>query len=396
MDKISSTHNKHHEARLLLTIEDVMSCPGQCPGCLTSLQDRRTREPSMKPHIMNTLIDRIDAYLDVETGFRSLETIFVIGDHLYLPEEYMQGVYQKFIDRFIDRLPHDDSRFIFSAALYQHYDQVMPILERHMAKSNERFPMQMNCVLDPLNIKARPKLWEEQLKIIRAAKSELGMPVDVSMNLSVQATQSISPKEYRDLVKELGLQEVILNWTPSVNNSVYTNYDLVTIESWIREFTGLLEKDRSITADYIEALRGKAEAIQGLSLNEALEYTIRPLLKHYLYIDYEGNILPRLDGVGDIAHHKAFGYKPTYNVLSHSLKEAAGNLYREVSRQMIKSTTQPACMGCQHKDLCTVSGYHVYTDFLRHTKKMDILKNSPLHQNRCPHVGKAVFDALEL
>jgi len=347
----------------------------------------------MAKEVMHSLIDRIEEYMSVNT-FRSIEIVLVIGDHLYLDLSYIKSLYTMFVERFGDKLAHDDSRFVFSAALYQHYDALYSYAKELKSINDKRIPLQINAVLDPLNIQRRASLWNEQLKFIDDCYNKLGFPIEVSMNLSVLAANAMSPREYYIVAKDFNLPEIIVNWTPSINNMAYTYSDLKIIENWIQEFTELLLNDDDLTSDYIEALLSRRDSLLGLDTIEGLNQQIKPLVKNYLYIDSDGNILPRFDAVGDLPHHKTFGYNPSYNIREHSLEEAVDGIYREVARSMLKSTTLDSCQSCIHKSFCTLSGYHVYTDLLRHSSKFDILKNSPLHKDRCPHIGKVVFDTV--
>lgn len=385
---------KHHDKMILMTIEDVLSCPGRCPGCPTAQIDRNTRESSMSEETMDLSINRLYEYIEEKGDIESIEIILVIGDHLYLPEEYLVSVYKKFESKFRDIIPHHSSAFIFSAALYQHFDQIIPRLERYEAMMSDDFPMRINAVLDLLNKVTRPKLWDEQIRTIIHIAKNMKMEVDVSTNLSTEVIQAVSAKEYYDICLSLGVPEVIVNWTPTLNNVTYTYKELSYTEDWLLEFSHLVLKDGIIKVDFLSSIIGSMKNKMDQTGFEGLENIVKPLCGRYLYVDSQGYLMPWFDAIGDIAHHPMMGYSHDVKLDEYSISEGIDKYLPEVYRHMYKGTVQKACFDCDVQSTCMTSGFHVYTDFLRAGVKMDILKQNPLNQDRCPHVGQKIFQTV--
>ena len=81
------------EMELQVQIDDVMACPGRCPGCALSASERRSATPDMGVDVLARVAKSVAQYARV-LGPKSVNVTFGIADHFLIGEEYVHDIYR--------------------------------------------------------------------------------------------------------------------------------------------------------------------------------------------------------------------------------------------------------------------------------------------------------------
>lgn len=139
---------------------------------------------------------------------------------------------------------------------------------------------------------------------------------------------------------------------------------------------------------------------QQYSFQENLEYNLPELVYKSIQIDDKGNLFPKYEAIGDIAHAPRLGINALGNVnddveITTMFEKNLINTKRFVTKQFINEP----CSQCEYNQYCANSGFHVYNYVLNKAAKNDInvaLKvNENIKKMGCPHVAKNIFKHYE-
>jgi len=231
--------------------------------------------------------------------------------------------------------------------------------------------------------------------------------VDLSINLSEEAINLITPEELYQFALSNHFDEVTINWTPTFDNLpfVYMNQEKLT--KWLLLFDSLIAKDNKLGTSYrpvmmrtINNLKCKSPE-QSFSFQDNLENNLSELIYKSIQIDEKGNIFPKYEAIGDISHTPRLGF------------EAIGNMYDDIeiidmfnkninkTRQTItKLFTKEPCNSCEYNLYCANSGFHIYNHVLNAASPKDVNIEMKVKDNiknlGCPHLAKSMFKHYEV
>lgn len=382
---------------LQIEIDDVYGCPGHCPGCVLSNIERKSIAPDMDMDTLKNSISKLNDYIPTLNNIEKLNLTYGIADHFLMSDEYLAETFKLGSTLFKDNNLNDGKNGIFySASMIGKHEKIMNKVKALWEVSKtECVPFYVLAVLDPKNL-LRPNFAETYKKNIIKTNELIGR-VDLSINLSEEAITLLQPKDLVAFANENKFDEVTINWVPTKDNINYSYNDINKLGQWLLDFDCLI-RETELTTSYrpviirtINNLNCKEE--KNLSLNECIDLNIDELVKKSLQIDHLGNIFPKFEAVGDIAHNPRIGIAQIGNVNEEPTINELWAKNRDITKDFIyKQMTNKTCLGCEYINYCAISGFHIYNWVLNSvTEKISDKIKENIRTNNCPHVAKRLF-----
>lgn len=388
-----------------LEIDDVYACPGHCPGCVLSSIERKTREPDLDFNILKTAITKLIEYVPTLSNLEKINLTYGIGDHFLMSNEYLEKTYHLGAD-LIEKtnLKNEYNGIFYTASMIGKFEIISPKID-HLAKISKTrgVPFYIIAVLDPKQLYNKNFANVYKKNIIYA--NEVTGKVDLAINLSEEAIDKISPQELYDFAKMNHFDEVTINWTPTDDNLNYVYFNQKKLVKWLIEFDSIIAERKDLDTSYRPVILKTLHNIMcganewnnelNLDFNLSIKNNLDELVQKSLQIDHKGNIFPKYEAIGDIAHTPRIGIKAWGNVTENkSIREIVINSRKQTISTIQKQFLKKPCMNCEYRSLCANSGFHVYNHILNdsssQTFKEKIAEN--IRENDCPHSAKSLFN----
>jgi len=379
--------------KAVYALETALACPGQCPGCMIPATLRRGREPAMPTDRVDQALAAFGRQITDLGDIHSVEFNCGIADHMILGGDYLASLYDRFLGLCdTPGLTNEDSEFEFTTALYGSEAKLLATLERMARAAEGRLPIKPVVVIDPTLRRVAPKLWREQQAMLAKALQVFGNPVDVAINLSLQAVDAMTPAEMFDLFLDRAVPEFKVNWVPTAGNLADTAAELDRIEDWLIAYMQLAADSAfPQNAELISVTRSLLEgADQGLGddadLTEHLTAVCRRHVPAHLFVTADGSVSALMEAVGDIPFHPAQGLVPVAHLDQGPLQPQIERAIPRLVATLVRGVSRPACGACPHRLACAGSAYPAYAH---------VLRKAGSRPDRCPHPGRRVFDTAE-
>jgi hypothetical protein len=378
-----------HARELQIQLDDVYACPGNCAGCILAADERRVTRPDMSAALLGLAFERLDAYIPALDHLEYINLTYGIGDHLRMPQEYLKSLHQYGAD-LLEKHGYDGPKnaVFFTTSLIGKASLLMPRLEE-LARHDRRVKFYPIAVLDPEKLYNRNFGSVYEGNILRT--KELFGKVDLAINLSAEAIRRITPQDLHDFAAENEFDEVTVNWTPTPGNIAHTAPCIDDLADWLIAFNRSVVAGNRIGSSFAPVLRRSIDAVMCRSdgeepptllqaVNDVLPETIRKSIE----IDHMGNLLPKLEAVGDITHGERFGLPTLGNIRDGGIAELLGEAMAPLKARVIGiHSRSAACATCPHLSICAVTGFHVQTH---------ILGPRSSRERGCPHVAARLID----
>ncbi|MBV6633063.1 MAG: hypothetical protein KI792_08535 [Alphaproteobacteria bacterium] len=375
---------------LQIQIDDVYSCPGNCAGCVLSADERRTRNPDMSTRVLDLTYERLDRYIPQLDNLSYINLTYGIGDHMRMPLEYLKNLHERGAD-LLERHGYDGPKnaVFFSTSLIGKAKNLMPDLEA-LADHDRRVKFLPIAILDPalLYNKNFGEVYEGNISRTKALFGQ----VDLAINLSEEAITRITPRELHDFAVMNDFDEVTVNWVPTRMNIAQTAQCIETLADWLIEFESIATKHDRISSSFapvltrsINAVMCKsADGVEPPSLKQTIEEILPETVRKSIQFDHFGNLLPKLEAVGDVSHGSRFDLPALGNIREGEIDEMLDQAMPGLkSRIMGIHSRSKACMQCPNLSVCAATGFHVPTHILGDTGR---------DSSECPHVAAQLID----
>ncbi len=374
---------------LQIQIDDVYACPGNCAGCILVADERRTQTPDMSERLLRLSIDRLDAYIPTLDNLEYINLTYGIGDHLRMEQGYLKLLHELAADM-LERHGYDDPKnaVFFTTSLIGKAEILLPRLE-DLARHDKRVQFYPIAVLDPAKLYNKNFGAVYEGNILRT--KELFGKVDLAINLSAEAIERITPQDLHDFAAENEFDEVTINWTPTKANIAHTAPCIDDLAEWLIAFNRAVVAGDKIGSSFAPVLRRSIDAVMcgadgdsTPTLQQAVNDVLPETIRKSIEIDHMGNLLPKLEAVGDITHGDRFGLPTLGNINQGPIDELlAENMNPLKARVIGIHSRSPACASCDHLSICAVTGFHVQTH---------ILGPRADREQGCPHVAAQLID----
>jgi hypothetical protein len=383
-----------------LEIDDVYGCPGHCPGCVLSSLERKGNEPDMSFSTMQNAIAKLIEYVPTLKNLEKINLTYGIADHFLMSNEYLEKTYHLGAD-LIERvnLKNRYNGIFYTASMIGKHEHIMSKVKfLHQIAQKRGVPFYVIAVLDPKNLYHK-KFADIYKKNIVQTNALIGR-VDLSINLSEEAIDNISPQELYDFAHENHFDEVTINWTPTDDNIDYVYFNQQKLAQWLIDFDQLVARDEKLSTSYRPVIKKTINNIMCKNIDEAenslyddLKMGLSELVEKSLQIDEKGNIFPKYEAIGDIAHTPRLGIDAWGNVNEKTtLSEIVRKGKLKAERFVIKQFVKEPCLSCEYNRFCANSGFHIYNHVLNHSEKAKEKIETNLQTMQCYHTAKILFN----
>lgn len=397
----------NYSNEIQIEIDDVYGCPGHCPGCTLSSLERKSDVADMDFNILVGSIEKLKQYIPTLKNLEKINLTYGIADHFLMSKEYLAKTYDLGATLIESaKLSNPYNGIFYSASMIGKHELIMDKVKfMHDLSKKRGVPFYIIAVLDPKNLYHK-KFAEIYKKNIIETNNLIGK-VDLAINLSEEAINSITPEDLFEFALENHFDEVTINWTPTFDNLQFVYMNQEKLAQWLLKFDSLIATSKKLDTSYrpviiktINNLKCKMPE-QELSFQENLEYNLPELVHKSIQIDDKGNIFPKYEAIGDIAHTPRLGFSPIGNVIQErTISEMFENHINETKKNVTKQFIQEPCNSCEYNQYCANSGFHIYNHVLHKAAKKDINISMALKKNieklGCPHVAKQMFKHYEL
>lgn len=391
---------RSYSTEIQLEIDDVYGCPGHCPGCALSTLERKSFEPDMKFELIERSIQKLIEYVPTLSNLKKINLTYGIADHFLMSDEYLAKTYHLGAD-LIEKtgLKNEYNGVFFTASMIGRHEIIMKKIKALHNESLKRgVPVYVIAVLDPKQLLHKKFAEIYRKNIVEANK--LLKKVDLSINLSEEAIDKISPQELYDFALMNNFDEVTINWTPTHDNMEFVYFDQKKMASWLIEFDRLISKEEKLATSYrpviiktINNLMCQSSDYVEDTLKETLDMQLRETLSKSLQIDDKGNLFPKYEAIGDIAHTPRLGIKPWGNVMEDkSIAQMLDTGLVQAEKFITKQFLSDPCMNCEYNKFCANSGFHIYNYVIKGNKNLRNRIQSNILNNDCFHTGKLLFE----
>lgn len=384
-----------HKNELQIQIDDVYACTGRCPGCMLSSVERKRRIPDMSSEIMDLSISSLKDYVRSLDQLDRINITFGVADHMLMEDDYLVSLHNKAADIIDLANPIDNnySSIFFTTSLIGK-PQVMidrlKYIKESINKPHIKFiPV---VVFDP-DLMRRQKFGERYRELILSVK-EIFNKVDLSINMSHETVTEFTPQEIHDFAADHGFDELTVNWIPTLDNLQFTAVDLPALSDWLIEFDERLQEKDLISSSYRPVLMRTIDAAMCFRDDDwSIQKSIKSLLPNTfprsIQIDHLGNLIPKMEAIGDVAHLERFGYDTIGNIQEESIKNIVTRGLDIVgSRIMSAHLLNKKCQECNVAPICAGTGFHVVNNVFRK-------KNKISNEGDCPHIAKKLIKHFE-
>ena len=374
---------------LQIQIDDVYACPGNCAGCILATDERRVTAPDMSEALMALSFERLDGYIPTLSNLEYINLTFGIGDHLRMPQSYLKRLHVMGAD-LLERHGYDDARnaVFFTTSLIGKAELLMPRLEE-LAIHDRKVRFYPIAVLDPAKLYDRNFGAVYEGNILRT--KQLFGKVHLAINLSAEAIARITPQDLHDFAAENDFDEVTVNWTPTPGNLANTAPAIDNLADWLIAFNRCVVEGERIGSSFAPVLRRSIDAVMCQADGENGNFTLPTLrqsvddilpetVRKSIEIDHHGNLLPKLEAVGDITHGERFDLPTLGNLREAPIEVLLDRAMTPLkARVMAIHSRHAACATCPHLPICAITGFHVQTHVFTH--------HLPTSHDACPHVA---------
>lgn len=397
------SNNRLHSNEIQIEIDDVYACPGHCPGCVLSSLERKSIQPDMPFELMKVAIEKLKGYVPKLKHLEKINLTYGIADHFLMSDDYLESTYHMGADLIEScGLKNQYNGVFYTASMIGKFETLSPKIEKLVKVSKKRgVPVYIIAVLDPKHLYHKNFAEVYKKNIIHA--HQLTGRVDLSINLSQEAIDKISASELFEFAKMNHFDEVTINWTPTDDNLPYVYFEQKKLSKWLIDFDTLIAKDGTIGTSYrpvikktIDNLMCKTfdEVEKDINLHESIQENLDELVYKSIQIDNLGNIFPKYEAVGDIAHTPRLGIKAWGNIGQDlSIMQIIDNSKGKTQAFIQKQFTQKPCFDCKFKSFCANSGFHIYNHVLKNASAtIGNLVKKNIEENDCPHNAKMLFE----
>ncbi len=370
---------------LQVQIDDVTACPGRCPGCALSPEERKSPDPDMSSDVLVGVSSAVAAYAR-ELQPDSVNVTFGIADHLMMGSQYVRDIYRVVATDLASAGYSGESAIVFfSTSMIANErrakEQIETLTTFERVAGIDLIPV---VVLDPQNLRHKT-LGPQWRSYVDLANKSFGR-IDLALNLSSAACSLITPLEILDYVREFGFQEVTINWTPTDGNLKSTASDMPALVGWLIDFADRADA-RGVSYSYGPVMSRAAHSVMcrldGVALSEVVDTVVDKTIRHSIHVDADGSLYPKFEAIGDIPHSPRFGYSALGNVLNQSISSILDESLDMVKRRiMTEHFRDRRCVGCKYLNVCATTGFHAYSHVLE----------GRYGNSSCPHVARALWD----
>lgn len=391
----------NYSNEIQIEIDDVYGCPGHCPGCVLSNIERKNYSPDMSFNILETTINKLIEYVPTLKGLEKINLTYGIGDHFLMSNDYLEKTYHLGADLIEKTNLKNQYNGIFytTSMIGKHEDIMNKVSYLHNISKKRGVPFYIIAVLDPKNLYHK-KFGEIYSKNIVNTNKLIGR-VDLSINLSEEAVDKISPQELYEFAKLNEFDEVTINWVPTNDNIEFVYFNQKKLSTWLIEFDNLIEADGKMSTSYSPVIEKTINSLMCKSdsyindFSTQLKLHLPELVNKSIQIDHLGNVFPKYEAIGDIAHNPRIGIEAWGNVMnSQSLKQLIDTGHKKTEKFVLKQFTKGPCLDCSYNKFCANSGFHIYNHILSNNK--DINTALKVRENikitDCYHSGKNLFN----
>jgi len=381
-----------HRNELQVQIDDVYACTGRCPGCMLADFERKVRTPDMSLEILELSITRLKEYVQTLGRLDRINITFGIADHMVINnDDYIIDLHNKaaeIIDLVNPKERHYSSVF-FSTSLIG--KQAVMIERMKYIKNNLKYPgvsMIPVVVFDP-DLMRRQKFGDKYREMILEVK-EIFNKVDLSINISHETVTEFSPEKIHDFAADHGFDELTINWVPTLDNLQYTAVDFDKLADWLIKFDERLQEKNIISSSYRPVLLRTIDAAmcfkdEDWSIHRSVQSLLPNTFPKSIQIDHHGNLVPKMEAIGDVSHLERFGYNLIGNIRDESIQNIVNKGMDIIgSRIMSAHLLSKQCQKCDVAPICAGTGFHVVNNVLRKKQKEDLTSD-------CPHIARKLI-----
>lgn len=386
-----------------IEIDDVYACPGHCPGCVLSSIERKTFAPDMEFSLLEKSIQKLIDYVPTLKHLDKINLTYGIGDHFLMDDEYLEKTYHLGAD-LIEKtgLKNQYNGVFYTASMIGKFEILSAKIDKLSTISKKRgVPFYIIAVLDPKHLYNKNFSDVYKKNIIYA--HEVTKKVDLAINLSEEAIDKITPLELYEFAKMNKFEEVTINWTPTDDNLAYVYFDQQKLTKWLIDFDILISQDIEMGTSYRPVIKRTIDNLMcktsdeidfDINLHESIIANIDELVDKSLQIDNKGNIFPKYEAVGDIAHTPRLNI-PAWGSLEEnlSIQEIIARSKNKTKQFIQKQFTTAPCLSCEYRAFCASSGFHIYNHVLKDApEKIQKIIEKNTQENQCPHSAKILFN----
>lgn len=395
-------NNKQYISRpysneIQIEIDDVYGCPGHCPGCILSSLERKNNQADMSFDILEKSIEKLIEYVPTLKNIEKLNLTYGIADHFLMSNEYLAKTYHlgaNLIEK--TGLKNEYNGVFYTASLIGKHEHIIDKVKFLNEQSEKRgIPFYVIAVLDPKNL--YHKKFAEVYKKNIIETNKIIKKVDLSINLSEEAVNNLTPSQLYEFALMNEFDEITINWTPTIDNMKYVYFDQNKLADWLIEFDELIAKDEKLTTSYRPVMKKTVNNLMcseedNSSLFSAIEMHLPELVTKSIQIDDKGNIFPKYEAIGDIAHSPRLGMKEWGNIMEDkTLKNIIQEGLVDTKVFVMKQFNKMPCITCDYNHFCANSGFHMYNYVLNQNKEMNHIVKKSVNQNECYHIAKKLF-----
>lgn len=397
---------RNYSNEIQIEIDDVYACPGHCPGCVLSSIERRTFNPDMSNDVLIRSIEKLKKFIPKLKNLEKVNLTYGIADHFLMEDSYLENTYYLGADLIESaNLINPYNGIFYTTSMIGKHELIMKKVKfMHELSKKRKVPFYIIAVLDPKNLYKKQFADIYKKNIIKT--NELIGRVDLSINLSEEAINFISPKELFDFASMNEFDEVTINWTPTFDNLPFVYMDQEKLSKWLIEFDKLISKDGKLGTSYRPVIMRTINNLmcktpeQQYSFQENLNYNLSELVFKSIQIDDKGNYFPKYEAIGDISHTPRLGFSPIGNVMDETdIFEMFEKNLNQTKKYITKQFINSPCNSCEYNLYCSNSGFHIYNYVLEKESKRNINVDLALKNNikklGCPHIAKTMFKYYE-
>ena len=383
-----------------IEIDDVYGCPGHCPGCALSSLEKRSNTPDMDFETLKLSIEKLIPYVNSLSNLEKLNLTYGIADHFLMSNEYLEKTYLLGAD-LIEKTGMNNgyNGVFFSASMIGKHENIMKKVEYlHNVSQKRGVPFYIIAVLDPKNL--YKKNFSDVYKNNIVKTNELIGKVDLSINLSEEAIDNISPKEIYDFTLNNHFDELTINWIPTNDNINFVYFEQSKLSKWLMELDKIIEEDgekigtsyRTVMLRTINSIMCSSDNNLESDFNQEIKMKLHELVGKSIQISDKGDIFPKYEAIGDIPHSPRLGIEAWGNIHENkSIEEIIKNGLNKTEKFILKQFIKEPCLSCEYNKFCSNSGFHIYNYILgKNLNIRDKVKENIKNRN-CYHVGKEMF-----
>ena len=383
-----------------IEIDDVYGCPGHCPGCALSSIEKKSTSPDMDFDLIKLSIDKLIPYVKSLKNLEKINLTYGIADHFLMSNEYLEKTYHLGADLIEQSgLNQGHNGIFFSASMIGKHENIMEKVKfLHGVAQKRGVPFYIIAVLDPKNLYRKNFAEIYKNNIIKT--NELIGRVDLSINLSEEAIDNISPQEIYDFTVNNHFDELTINWIPTNDNIKYVYFDQTKLKNWLIELDKIIENNgekigtsyRTVMLRTINSIMCNSDNNLNNNFIEDIKMQMNELVGKSIQISDKGDIFPKYEAIGDVPHSPRLGIEAWGNIKDNkTIEEMIKNSLHKTEKFILKQFVKNPCLTCDFNKFCSNSGFHIYNYILNNNTEIKEQVVSNIQKYNCFHVGKELF-----